>query len=144
MSNLFPYLLQRAYVTRSLDVVKMRDLMPCDVDNPQYGYAARIVDIVLDPLRIEEVNRHFIEEGFSVDEGMQVIAKNEDGSILLWGGFNSIFHLRKGERISGAFDENHLAFDDILDLTARFKIKNKKPEIDALLAQLTAKYADRE
>ena len=69
-----------------------------------------------------------------------MIAVNEDGSILLWGGLNSIFHLRRGEQIRGAFDEEHLAFNDILDLTGRFKIKNKKVEFDELLAQLQATY----
>jgi hypothetical protein len=49
--------------------------------------------------------------------------------------------VRKGEPIEGAFD--NLAFEDILDLTQRFKIKNKKVEIDGLIAQLKQKYGGK-
>lgn len=47
-------------------------------------------------------------------------AVTEDGEILLWGGLNSVFHLRKGEKIDGTFDEQHLAFkpDGSDDLSA--------------------------
>jgi hypothetical protein len=32
--------------------------------------------------------------------------------------------------------EENMAFNDIVDLTGRFKIKNKKTEIDGLIAKL--------
>lgn len=141
MSNLVPFLLQRTFASRALGVVKMKAFVPCDVDDSLNNYNARIVDVVYDPLRIEDVNARFAAAGYQVGGDMQVIAVNDDGSILLWGGLNSVFHLRKGEQIQGAFDEKHLAFNDILDLTNRFKIKNKKVEIDDLIAQLERKYA---
>jgi hypothetical protein len=140
MSNLIPPLLQRAYVSRALDVIKMKAFVPCDVEDALTGYRGKIVDVVFDPLRIEDVNAGFRADGYRFDDEMQVIAVNEDGSILLWGGLNSVFHLRRGERISGPFDEKHLAFNDILDLTARFKIKNKRPEINELLGQMRRQY----
>ena len=140
LNNLLPYLLQQAYATRALDVVKMKTIVPCDVEDEITGYRGRITEIVFDPVRIPEVNDRFKADGFNVDDGMQVIAVNEDDSILLWGGINSIFHLRRGERIKGAFDEQHLAFNDILDLTARFKIKNKRVEIEELIARMREAY----
>src|SRR5687767_2154864 len=103
MNNLLPYLLQQAYVTRALDVVKMKAFVPCDVEDETTGYRGRISEIVFDPVRIPEVNDQFKSDGFNVDNGMQVIAVNDDDSILLWGGLNSIFHLRRGEQIRGAF-----------------------------------------
>ena len=138
MPNQLFGLMDRFYVTRALDVVKMKGFVPCVVEDRLNKYEARIVEVVFDPLRVEEVNDRFRAEGFTFDDSMQVIAVNDDGSILLWGGANSVFHLRKGETIAGAFDETHLAFNDIVDLTARFKIKNKKPEIDELMAALNA------
>ena len=142
MSGLLPFLLQQAYATRALDVVKMRDRVPCEVDDEINHYRCTIQEIVFDPLRIEEVNAQFEAQGFIIPGGMQVIAVNSDSSILLWGGMNSIFHLRPGEQIRGSFDEKHLAFNDILDLTNRFRFKNKRVEIDELLAELAAKYGD--
>jgi hypothetical protein len=144
MTNLLPYLLQRAYASRALDVVKMRAFTPCEVDDRRNNYKAKIVEVVFDPLHFPEVNARFEAEGFEVADGMQVIAVNEDGSILLWGGVNSVFHLRKGEKIAGPFDEKHLAFNDILDLTQRFKIKNKKVEIDELMMRMKERYGGSE
>jgi hypothetical protein len=128
--------------SRALDVVKMKSLVPCEVENPHKTYKCRIVEVVYDPLRVEEVNERFKTAGYDVTDGTQVIAVNEDGSILIWGGLNSVYHLQKGEQIGGAFDLKHLAFGDILDLTGPFKIKNKKGEIDELIAQLSAKYGE--
>jgi hypothetical protein len=137
MADLPLHLLQRTFASRALDVVKMKGLVPCDVENRLNGYTCRIVEVVFDPLKIEEVNGRFKAAGYPVEDEMQVIAVNADGSILMWGGFNSVYYVRKGEPIKGAFD--NLAFDDILDLTQRFKIKNKKVEIDALITQLKRK-----
>ncbi len=134
-------MLQRTYASRALDIVKMRTFMPCDVENQHKTFKSRIVEVVYDPLRVEEVNASFKAAGYDVNDSVQVIARNDDDSILLWGGFNSVFALRKGESISGALDLKHMAFGDILDLTARFKIKNKKVEIDELVAKLKEKYS---
>jgi hypothetical protein len=140
MANLLPFLLQRIFASRALDIVKMKAFIPCDVENEFNGYKARIVEHVYDPLRIPEVNARFKAAGYDIGEDVQVIAVTEDNSILLWGGLNSIFHLSKGEKINGVFDGEHIAFNDILDLTERFKIKNKKVEIDELIAQLKKTY----
>ena len=142
-SNLLPFLLSRTYASRALDVIKMKAFVPCEVDDRLNNYKARIVEAVFDPLRISEVNARFRAAGYDFTDDMQVIAVTEDGSILLWGGLNSVFHLGKGEKIEGAFDEKHLAFNDILDLTNRFKIKNKKVEIDELVAQLKKTYGGK-
>jgi hypothetical protein len=120
----------------------MKAFTPCEVDDRINNYKDKIVEVVFDPLRIPEVNDRFKAAGYHVGNGMQVIAVNEDGSILLWGGVNSVFHLRKGEKIAGPFDEKHLAFNDILDLTERFKIKNKKVEIDELIARMKERYGE--
>jgi hypothetical protein len=138
--NLLPSLLQRTFASRALDVAKMKAFVPCDVDDRLNQYKAKIVEAVYDPLRVPEVNARFRAAGYDFADDMQVIAVTEDGAILLWGGLNSVFHLHKGETIAGAFDEKHLAFNDILDLTNRFKIKNKKVEIDELIADLKQKY----
>ena len=142
MKNLLPFLLQRTFATRALDVVKMKAFVPCQIDDTLNNYKARMVEVVYDPLRIPQVNNRFKAAGYEFDEDMQVIAVNEEDSILLWGGLNSVFHLRKGETIGGAFDETHLAFNDILDLTQRFKTKNKKVEIDELIAQMKKTYEE--
>src|SRR6266404_4303137 len=139
-SNLLPYLLSRTYASRALDVAKMKAFVPCEVDDRLNNFRARIVEAVFEPLRIPEVNARFRAAGYDFTDDMQVIAVTEDSSILLWGGLNSVFHLRIGEKIEGAFDEKRLAFNDILDLTQRFKIKNKKVEIDELVAQLKKTY----
>jgi hypothetical protein len=119
----------------------MKAFVPCEVENQFKTYKTRIIEHVYDPLRVEEVNQKFKDAGYDVDDDdVHVIAINEDGSILLWGGLNSVFHLRKGERIAHCLDTKHIAFNDILDLTNRFKIKNKKVEIDELIAKLKMKY----
>jgi hypothetical protein len=141
MSDRYSHLLQQFYATRALDVLKMKAFIPCEVDDKMTNYRGTIAEIVFDPVHIPEVNDRFTQAGYIFDEDMQVIAVNDDESILLWGGVNSIFHLRKGETISGPFDEKHLAFQDILDLTNRFKIKNKRVEIDDLIAKMKEKYS---
>jgi hypothetical protein len=141
MAKLPVHLLQRSFASSALDVAKLKAVAPCDVDDPINGYKGRITEAVFDPLRIEEVNARFVAEGYKVPDGTQVIAVTATGEILIWGGFNSVFRLAKGEELVGAFDK--LAFADILDLTQRFKFKNKKPEIDELIAGLTRKYSAR-
>jgi hypothetical protein len=140
MTSLLPDLLHQSLALRALDVVKMGAFVPCEVADALTGYRNTIVEVVFDPVRAPEVDERFRKEGFLFDEGMHVIAVNADGSILLWGGLNSVFHLRRSEHITGAFDEGHLAFQDILDLTARFKIKNKRGEINAVIAAVKERY----
>lgn len=89
MTDLLPFLLQRTSAARALDVVKMKAFPPCEVEDRFNGYKTRIVEVVFDPLRIEAVNSRFKAAGYNIGEGMQVIAVNEDGSILLGGGSNS-------------------------------------------------------
>ena len=142
--GLLQTLLQRIFASRALEVAKMKNFVPCDIDDRINKYNARMIDVVFDPLRIPEVNKRFRGAGYDIpNDDSMVIAINDDKSILIWGGLNSVFHLRKGEKIGGVFDEAHLAFNDILDLTNRFKIKNKKVEIDRLIADLKAKYAQK-
>ena len=137
----FKFLVQRITASRALEVVKMKAFVPCEVENQFKTYKSKIVEHVYDPLRVEEVNARFKAAGYDVDDDdVQVIAVNEDGSILLWGGLNSVFHLRKGEKIAHCLDIKHIAFQDILDLTNPFKIKNKKVEVDELIAKLKMKY----
>jgi len=137
----FKFLNQRITASRALEVVKLKTFVPCEVENQFKTYKSKIIEHVYDPLRVEEVNARFTAAGYDVsDDDVQVIAVNEDGSILLWGGLNSVFHLRKGEKIAHCLDTKHIAFDDILDLTNPFKIKNKKVEIDELIAKLKLKY----
>jgi hypothetical protein len=142
MANL-TFLLQRTFASRALEVFKMKAFIPCEVENQHKTYKTRMIEHVYDPLHVAEVNARFKAAGYDVDDQMQVIAVNEDGSILLWGGLNSVFHLRRDEKIDGALDLKHLAFNDILDLTDRFKIKIKKVEIDELIAKLKEKYAEK-
>ena len=140
MPSVFPrHLLQRSFASSCLDIVKMKAFVPCEVEEPKTHFKCTIAEIVFDPLQIEKVNDKFRTAGYIFDEGLRVIAVCDDGVILLWGGFNSVYHLRKGEQIVGAFQ--NLAFEDLLDLTQRFKIKNKKPEIDALIAALKQAYS---
>jgi phage terminase large subunit-like protein len=132
------HLVERSTASSCLDLVKMKPLMPCAVEDRLNNYKCTIKEVVFDPLRIEEVNEQFQAAGYNVKD-LQVIAVNDDDSILCWGGFNSVYHLKKGETIVGAFD--NLAFNDIMSLTQKFKIKNKKVEIDAMVAQMKAKYS---
>jgi hypothetical protein len=134
------YLLQRSTASSCLDITKIKALTPCDVENVPNAFKARITRIVFDPARIHEVNSAFKAAGYNIPDGTDVIAENEDGSILLWGGLNSVYYLRKGENIEGALD--NIAFDDLLDMTRQFKIKNKKTEIDEMVALLKQAYGE--
>jgi len=138
-SNILPSLLMRSLASRALDIVKMKALVPCDVDEPRRGYKTRIVEAVYDPLCVPETNARFKSEGYDFPDDMQVIAVCENAEILLWGGLNSVYHLPKGDKFA-EIGGKYMAFNDILDLTNRFKIKNKKVEIDELIGRLKEKY----
>lgn len=140
--NLLPSLLQRSFAGDCLDLTKMRDLVPIEVVDKITGYKTTIVEMVFVPTRIGEVNARFAAAGYIIPEEMSVIAVNQDGTILVWGGLNSLFWLKKGEPITKGWDEN-LAFQDLRDLTGQFKIKNKKPEIDAMVADLKKAYGKK-
>src|SRR5262245_9130714 len=115
--NLLPSLLERFFTTRALDVVKMQDFVPCQVEDELNKYQATITRIVYDPINVPETNAKYRKAGYIFEDAeMQVIAETADGEILLWGGLNSVFHLGKGQKITNAFDPKHLAFNDIVDL----------------------------
>lgn len=139
--NMLREMLTSFYATRALDVVKMKNVVPCDISSPDYSYRGRIVEVVFDPVRVPEINGRFRDTGYEVPEDCQVIAVNEDGSILLWGGLNSVYHLAKGERVHGDLDDDHIVFEDILDLTGPFKFRNRRDEINDLLARMREAYA---
>jgi hypothetical protein len=141
MSNLF-YLLQRSYASAALELVKMKALVPCDVDDKFTGYKGRIVELVFDPRKVEETNARFEAAGFHIPADMQVVAVMENGSILMWGGINSLYYLAKGEHLHESLNYN-LAFCDVRDLLNPFKLKNKKVELDELIAHLRAKYGKK-
>jgi hypothetical protein len=134
MSN-FSYLLQRSYVGSCLDVMKMKALVPCKVEDELNKYKATITEVVFDALKVKETNRKYAKAGYIIPKDFAVIALTADQKILLWGGLNSVYYLKKGEELDKSLEVN-LAFNDIVDLTNHFKIKNKKTEIDELLEQL--------
>ena len=124
----------------------MKRLVPVDVEDRGNGYKGRIVEVVFDPLRIAEVNARFKAEGFVLggdeDDATRVIAVCEDGAILVWGGVNSVFHLRKGERIAGPFDK--VAFDDVVRLARPFNFKHTRGEVAGMVEALKRKYTPGE
>lgn len=138
MSN-WQHLAQRSMASRFLDIVKMKSFVPCEVEAPLTGYKAKIVQVVFDPLKMEEVNESFRQSGYYVGDGMNVIAVMDDRSILLLGN-SAVSFVGKNEKIQGVLDDSHVAFYDIMDLTRQFKIKNKKTEIDELVVKLKAKH----
>jgi hypothetical protein len=106
------------------------------------NYKATITQVVFDPLKVQETNARYAKFGYIIPKDFAVIALTADQKILLWGGMNSVYYLRKGEELDKSLEVN-LAFNDIVDLTQRFKIKNKKLEIDDLLAQLKELYGKK-
>ena len=129
-------MLQRSFAGDCLDLIKMRSLVPVEVEDEPTGHKTKIVEMVFDPMRIPETNARFQSAGFLIPDEMNVIAVNDDGTILVWEGrLNCILWLRRGEPISDGWEEN-MAFQDLRDLTGQFKIKNKKPEIDDMIAAL--------
>jgi hypothetical protein len=139
MSNL-TYLFQRSYASSCLDLVKMREFVPSQVKDEVTGYKGKITEMVFDPLKIQEVNAKFDAAGYIIPEDFSVIGVTADKKILIWGGVNSVYYLKKGEELDESLEEN-MAFNDIVDLTTRFKIKNKKTELDDLIAQLKKVYS---
>jgi hypothetical protein len=115
----------------------MRSLVPLKVVDEITGYRTTIVEMVFDPPRLAEVNGRFEAAGYKIPKRMNVIAVNKDKTILVWGGPNCVFWLKKGEPISEGWDDN-VAFQDLRDLTGQFEIKNKKAEIDEMIAKLKA------
>jgi hypothetical protein len=139
MSNL-TYLFQRSYASSCLDIVKMKGLVPCEVEDEVTEYTGTITEIVFEPLKIREVNGKFEAAGYIIPEDFAVIAVTADKKILVWGGVNSVYYLKKGEELDESLEEN-MAFNDIVDLTERFKIKNKKAEVDDLITHLKKVYS---
>jgi hypothetical protein len=145
MSNLLRSQLQRSAAIECLNIVQIKAFVPREVEDKLTHYKTKIVEIVFDPLRIEEVNAKFKAAGFELNEkmGLRVVALNYDGSILVWGGWNSLFHLRPGEHITGVMDAEHLAFQDLSEFFDLFEIrKNKKAEIDSLIDQFKKLYGE--
>ena len=138
MATISKHLLQNVYASRMLEVMKMKAVVPCEVDDRITGFKGTVTDVVFDALRIEETDAKYRAAGYLFDDDMHVIATTADDGVLVWGGANSVYHLRKGDKIEGF--EDHMAFNDILHLTNRFRFKNKKAEVDALVQQLKAKY----
>src|SRR3954452_21391840 len=138
MSN-FTYLLQRSYVSSCLHLMKMKALVPCKVANELNKYKATITEVVFDPLKVKETNRKYAKAGYIIPKDFAVIALTADQKILLWGGLNSVYYLKKDEELDKSLEVN-LAFNDIVDLTNHFKVKNKKPEVDELIEQLKQLY----
>jgi len=138
MSNL-TYLFQRSYASACLDIVKLKGLVPCEVEDEVTGYTGKISELVFDPLKIREVNAKFEAAGYIIPEDFAVIAVTADKKILVWGGVNSVYYLKKGEELDESLEEN-MAFNDIVDLTGRLKIKNKTTELDDLITQLKKVY----
>ena len=138
MTRVPTYLLQRSIASIMLDISKMKAFTPCEVESRRKSFKARMTEVVFDPLRIEGVNDKFKAAGYNVPGNSKVIAVTEDGTLLVWGGANSVFHLPKGAEIDGLHD--NVAFDNISDLTRLFKTKSTKVEIDTLITQLQEKY----
>ena len=148
MAKLPFHLLRHHYASRCLDLMKMKSLVPRDVECPPNKFKRRITEVVFDPLRVAEVNAQFKRDGYRFDDdgdpddpddhGTAVIAVNNDGSILVWGGLNSVYCLARGERSTGFMDK--IAFDDIAHLVRPFGIKNTKAEVAALIDQLKRHY----
>lgn len=140
--KLLPQMLQRSFAGDCLELTKMRLLVPAEVEDELTGYKAKIVEMVFEPLRIAEVNQRFTASGFILPEETNVIAVNDDDTILVWGGANSVLWLRKGEPIHEDWEPN-MAFQDLRDLTDRFNIKNKKAEIDDMIAQIKEAFSKK-
>lgn len=127
--NLLPYMmLLRSTAIECLYLLKMRPLVPIEVKDKLTGYTGIIVEMVFDPQRVAEVNEQFRAKGYPVPEDMSVIAVNNGGTILMWGGLNSVFWLRKSKPIKKGEWDKHLAFQDLGGLIYVYgcKIKNKK------------------
>jgi hypothetical protein len=142
MDNLLRHSLKKSYASECLTLLKMRELVPFEVEATHSDFKAKVVEMVFDPFKIKEVNARFASAGYPVLDGLEVIAVNEDGSILLWGGAAGIFYARKGEPFDEGWEENSV-YDDVLDLIGRFNIKHKKAEVDEMIAKLQTHYTKR-
>jgi hypothetical protein len=119
----------------------MKAFVPCEVQDEVTGFKALITEMVFDPLAIREVNAEFSSGGYFIPKDFTVIAVTGDKLILVWGGLNSVYYLKAGETLHESLEEN-MAFYDVVDLTQRFSIKNKKAELDDLIAQLKKLYSE--
>jgi len=128
--------LQRSFAMRFVELDKIKALVPRTINAQWNGRRIKVAEVVFDPLQIKKVNEKFTANGFILDDRKHVIAVNADCSILVWGGANSVFRLRAGERITGALDEKRLAFEDISHFTESFEVKVTKKEVDAMIAKL--------
>ncbi|HEY5913132.1 MAG TPA: hypothetical protein VJA21_21285 [Verrucomicrobiae bacterium] len=128
--------LQRSFATHFVKLEKMRTLVPRTIKAQWNGRPIKVREIVFDPLQIKKVKAKFTEAGFILDDRKHVLAVNADGSILVWGGANSVFRLRAGARITGALDERRLAFEDIGHFTDAFEVDATKKEVDAMIGKL--------
>jgi hypothetical protein len=122
--------------------MKMRAFVPCEVEDELNSYHGTITEVVFDPLKVKETNTRYVRAGYIIPEDFAVIALTADGKILIWGGMNSVYYLQKGEELDESLEVN-LAFNDIVDLTGRFRTKNKKAETDELLAKLKETYSKK-
>lgn len=135
------YFKNRMIASTCLDIVKLKHFVPCEIRDNGGEFRATMIDVVFDPLRIDSVNHAFRDAGYKFDETTtMVIAVNDDESILLWTGNSGVLQLWKGG--SDESPNERRAFNDILGLTFPFMIKNKKSEVDAMLAQLRSKYGE--
>jgi hypothetical protein len=139
MSN-WRYLAERSYASSYLDLVKMKGLVPREVQEALTGYKAKIVEMVFDPFQIDEVNKRFKDSGYFIGKDMSVIAVNEDDSILLLGN-TVVYRVSKDEDLKDPLDDSHVAFYDVANLTKPLKIKNTRAELDEMFQKLKQKYA---
>ncbi len=142
MSNLLRHSLKKAYASECLTLLKMKELVPFEIKATHTDFTAKVVEMVFDPFKIKEVNARFAAAGYPVLEGLEVIAVNEDGSILLWGGVAGIFYARKDEPFDEDWEDNSV-YEDVIDLIGQFKIKHKKAEVDEMMEKLQAHYTKR-
>ena len=136
MSQNFIKSIQRSFATHFVKLEKIKALVPRTIKAQANGRPIKIKEIVFDPLQIKQVNARFTDKGFILDEKKYVIAINDDRSILVWGGANSVFRLRTGARITRSSDPKRLAFEDITHFTGAFEVEATKKEVDAMVAIL--------
>lgn len=139
MKDIVGNLLVGPVLSSGMAIAKLKGFAPFDYEDEQKTFKKRLVEVVYDPLRVREVNEEFRAKGYDVPEEQQVIAVNEDGSILLWGLLDEICCLQKGHKWQDPAGGRRFVCGSP-HLTRPFKIRNKKVEIDKLLAQVEKTY----